>query len=251
MPTWEGKESLLLEAKNISINYGMVKALNEVSFHINQGEIVAMIGPNGAGKSTALKSVSGIIGEMGGQIHQGEILFECNDIKGLRTDQLVSKGMSLVPEGRHVFTSMTITENLEMGAYILGRKQKGLIKERMDMVFELFPVLKERYKQKAGTLSTGEQQMLALGRALMLQPKLLLLDEPSLGLSPNYIDTIFDKLVEINQKGASILLVEQNARMALEICHRAYVFEVGSIALEGNRDVILSEDMVKKVYLGG
>ncbi len=229
----------------------MVKALTGVSFQLNQGEIIAMIGPNGAGKSTSLKAVSGLIGEMGGQIESGEILFDGNNIKGLRTDQLVLKGMSLVPEGRRVFATMTVYENLEMGAFILGQNQNALIKERMENIFGLFPILKERFKQKAGTLSTGEQQMLALGRALMLQPRLLLLDEPSLGLSPNYVDLIFDKLIEINKNGTSILLVEQNARMALEVCHRAYVFEVGTIALEGSKEILINDNQVKKIYLGG
>ncbi len=249
MPIWEGGEKLLLEAKNLTVRYGAVKALESVSFNVDKGEIVAMIGPNGAGKSTALKAVSGLLDAMGGHIEKGEILFKGKNIKGLRTDELVEKGISLVPEGRRVFPTMTVLENLEMGAFT--RKDEMVIKEDIEKVLVLFPQLKERRKQNAGTLSSGEQQMLALGRALMLKPKLLMADEPSLGLSPNFVDIIFDKLVEINKNGTSILLVEQNAEMALEICHRGYVFEVGTIALEGKKENLIKNEMVKKVYLGG
>jgi len=241
---------LLLEAKNLTARYGTVKALEDVSFKVNEREIVAMIGPNGAGKSTALKAVSGLLEETGGKIESGEILFEGKNIKGLRTDELVIKGMSLVPEGRRVFPTMTVYENLEMGAYTAASGQGSVIGERMGKVYELFPLLKDRVKQKAGTLSSGEQQMLAIGRALMLEPKLLLADEPSLGLSPNFVDLIFDKLIEINKNGTSILLVEQNARMALEICHRGYVFEIGSIALEGKKEALIENEKIKEVYLG-
>lgn len=249
MLTWEGGEKLLLEAKNLTVRYGAVKALESVSFNVNEGEIVAMIGPNGAGKSTALKAVSGLLDAMGGHIEKGEILFEGKNIKGLRTDELVEKGISLVPEGRRVFPTMTVLENLEMGAFT--RNDKTVIKEDIEKVLALFPQLKERRKQNAGTLSSGEQQMLALGRALMLKPKLLMADEPSLGLSPNFVDIIFDKLIEINKNGTSILLVEQNAEMALEVCHRGYVFEVGAIALEGKKENLIKNEMVKKVFLGG
>ena len=228
---------MLLEAKDLTVYYGMVKALENVSFKVNEREIVAMIGPNGAGKSTALKAVSGLLEETGGKIESGEILFEGKNIKGLRTGELVIEGVSLVPEGRRVFPTMTVFENLEMGAYTVASGQGSLIRGRMEKVFELFPLLKDRIKQKAGTLSSGEQQMLAIGRALMLKPKLLLADEPSLGLSPNFVDIIFDKLLEINKNGTSILLVEQNAQMALEVCHRGYVFEIGSIALEGEKNL--------------
>lgn len=241
---------MLLEAKNLTARYGTVKALEDVSFKVNEREIVAMIGPNGAGKSTALKAVSGLLEETGGKIESGEILFEGKNIKGLRTDELVIKGMSLVPEGRRVFPTMTVYENLEMGAYTAASGQGSVIGERMGKVYELFPLLKDRVKQKAGTLSSGEQQMLAIGRALMLEPKLLLADEPSLGLSPNFVDLIFDKLIEINKNGTSILLVEQNARMALEICHRGYVFEIGSIALEGKKEALIENEKIKEVYLG-
>jgi len=242
---------LFLEAKNLTVYYGMVRALKNVSFKVNEGEIVAMIGPNGAGKSTALKAVSGVLEATGGHIEKGKILFEGKSIKDLRTDELVIQGISLVPEGRRVFPTMTVWENLEMGAFTVAGGQGAVVKERIEEVFELFPALSDRRKQKAGTLSSGEQQMLAMGRALMLKPKLLLADEPSLGLSPNFVDLIFDKLIEINKNGTSILLVEQNAQMALEICHRGYVFEIGSIALEGKKEKLEKNKGVKKAFLGG
>jgi branched-chain amino acid transport system ATP-binding protein len=223
-------------------------ALKEVSFTVNEGEIVAMIGPNGAGKSTALKAVSGILQTIGGRIDSGDILFEGRDIKGLRTDELVTKGISLVPEGRRVFPTMTVLENIQMGAF--QRRDKALINKDIDMVFSLFPQLKERVRQKAGTLSTGEQQMLAIGRSLMLKPKLLLADEPSLGLSPNFAELIFDKLVEINKNGTSVLLVEQNAVEALRIAHRAYVFSIGEIVLQDTCQNLLHNTEVKKAFLG-
>ncbi len=240
---------MLLEAQNLTVYYGAVRALEDASFHVDAGEIVALIGPNGAGKSTALKAVSGLLDHYNGVVKNGNIKFEGNDILGLRTDQLVRKGMALVPEGRRVFPTMTVGENLEMGAYSLSKREST--ENALQMVFNLFPKLKERVRQKAGTLSTGEQQMLALGRALMLKPKLLLADEPSLGLSPNFVDLIFDKLLDINKMGASILLVEQNARMALHVAHRAYVFSVGRIELEGNTLDLRDKPEVKKAFLGG
>jgi branched-chain amino acid transport system ATP-binding protein len=238
-----------LEAKNLTVYYGKVKALDSVSFAVQQGEIVAMVGPNGAGKSTALKAVSGILSQYDGRIEQGEVLFEGEDIKGFRTDQLVKRGITLVPENRRVFPTMTVLENLEMGAYT--RSDKNEIRHDIDRVLDLFSQLKARVHKKAGTLSTGEQQMLTLGRALMLKPKLLLADEPSLGLSPNFVEIIFDKLVEVNKSSVSILLVEQNARMALEICHRGYVFEVGSIMLEGEKETLIDNEKIKKMFIGG
>lgn len=236
----------ILEVKNISVLYGPVKALENVSLFVEKGEIVAIIGPNGAGKSTALKAVCGLVPVKG-----GEIRFQDEDIKGLTPDRLVKKGLCLVPEGRRIFTTMSVFENLEMGAFTVSKNKSLLFKDRMEKVFELFPILKERKMQKAGTLSSGEQQMLAIGRALMLKPSLLLLDEPSLGLSPNYVEAVFEKLVEINNDGTSILLVEQNALKALEICHRGYVFEIGSIALEGEKEVLLKNEMIKEAFLGG
>lgn len=240
---------MLLEVKNLNVYYGKVKVLNNISFNVNKGEIVTLIGPNGAGKSTSLKAVSGLLDSIGGHIEKGEVLFEGKSIKGLRTDELVRKGISIVPEGRRIFPNMTVLENLEMGAF--SSNSKKFIQEDIKNILILFRQLKERMNQKAGTLSSGEQQMLALGRAMMLKPKLLLADEPSLGLSPNFIDIIFDKLIEINKNGTSILIVEQNAQMALEVCHRGYVFDVGAIALEGKKEDLIKNENVKKVYLGG
>jgi branched-chain amino acid transport system ATP-binding protein len=239
---WERGEEVL-EAKNISVYYGAVKAIEAVSFTVNSGEIVAMIGPNGAGKSTALKAVFGML-----ELETGEILFNSENIKGLRPDEHVAKGISLIPEGRRLFHSMSVIENLEMGAF---QRKNSLAKAEIENVVDLFPLLKDKRNQKAGVLSTGEQQLLAMGRALMQKPKLLLADEPSLGLSPSYIDIIFDKLIEINKSGTSILLVEQNARMALEIAHRGYVFKIGSIFMEDTGENLLKSEEVKKAFLGG
>ena len=237
---------MLLEVKNLTVFYGTVEALNRVSLHVSEGEIVAMIGPNGAGKTTALKAICGLIKLEAPS--SGEIIFNGENIENLRTDILVKKGMSLVPEGRRVFPSMTVLENLEMGGYI--RSDKKAIRESIERVFELFPAIKHRRKQRAGTLSSGEQQMLAMGRALMLKPKLLLLDEPSLGLSPNYVETVFNRIKEINKSGTSILLVEQNARIALEYSHRGYVFEIGKILLEGDSENLLKNEQIRKSFLG-
>jgi len=236
----------LLEVNNLTVFYGSVRALENASFCVNSGEIVVIIGPNGAGKSTALNAVCGLL-----PAKEGSIQFQGKDIKGSSPDQLVKKGLSLVPEGRRIFSTMTAQENLEMGAFTIANKEKTLIKERLERVFKIFPILAGRKRQKAGTLSSGEQQMLAIGRALMLEPKLLLLDEPSLGLSPNYVEIVFEKLVEINNAGTSILLVEQNAYKALELCHRGYVFDIGTIALEGNRESLLKDDRIKKILIGG
>ncbi len=239
---------MLLEVKDLTVRYGAVVALKNVSFCVGEGEIVAMIGPNGAGKSTALKAVSGALEETNGTIQHGEISFEGQSIHGLKPYELVKKGIVLVPERRHVFPAMTVLENLEMGAYT--RRDKAGINNDMDTVFHLFPRLKERLGQKAGILSTGEQQMLALGRGLMLKPKLLLADEPSLGLSPNYVELIFDNLAEINKKGTSILLVEQNASEALRIAHRACVFNIGEISLSGPSKELSDDPSVRKAFLG-
>lgn len=234
----------LFEVKNLSVYYGTVRALEDASFYVDRNEIVAMVGPNGAGKSTALKAVTGLI-----QPTSGEIKFNGANIRGLSTDALVKKGLCLVPEGRRLFPSMTVIENLEMGAFT--RIDIKGVKEDMDKIFQLFPVLKERLYQKAGTLSGGEQQMLAIGRALMLKPVLLLLDEPSLGLSPNFVEAVFEKLIEINKNGTSILVVEQNAKKALDICHRGYVFNIGTIVLQGKKEELIQEERIKQVYLGG
>jgi branched-chain amino acid transport system ATP-binding protein len=236
----------LLEVKNLTVFYGAVRALQGISLEVHEGEMVAMIGPNGAGKSTALKAISGLIKL--DKPSSGEVVFQGDNIENLRTDELVKKGLSLVPEGRKVFTSMTVQENLEMGGYTLNGKEK--VKDALHKVYDLFPKLAERRKQRAGTLSSGEQQMLAMGRALMLKPKLLLLDEPSLGLSPNFVDLVFDKITEINKNGTSILLVEQNARMALEYSHRGYVFNIGEIALEDQSNNLLKNKEIRKLFLG-
>ncbi len=232
----------ILKANDLFVSYGTVKALRGVNFFINPGEIVVLLGPNGAGKSTALKAVCGLV-----PTNKGEITFEGKAIKGLTPDKLVKKGLCLVPEGRRIFASMTVQENLEMGAFSISRKNKSEIKGRTEKVFDLFPILKERRKQRSGTLSTGEQQMLAIGRALMLKPSLLLLDEPSLGLSPNYVEKIFEKLVEINKNGTSLLIVEQNVRKALEICNRGYILELGSVALEGKKEDLLKSENILKI----
>lgn len=236
--------SKILDVKNLSVSYGPVKALENVSFFIEKGEIVAIIGPNGAGKSTALKAVCGLV-----PVNRGEIRFQDEDIKGLTPDRLVRKGICLVPEGRRIFTTMTVFENLEMGAFTVSKSRNLLFKDRMERVLELFPILKERKRQKAGSLSSGEQQMLAIGRALMLKPSLLLLDEPSLGLSPNYVEAVFKKLIEINNDGTSIILVEQNALKALEICHRGYVIELGRVAIEGTKENLLKDARIKGLFL--
>ncbi len=240
----------LLSVANLSVNYGTVPALNDIDFHVDSGEIIAMIGPNGAGKSTALKAVCGMLPEFSGQIVAGKILFNGKDITDWPTHELVKIGISLVPEGRRVFPTMTVKENLEMGAFLVSWINVLLMNSRTDSVLTMFPVLKDRLNQKAGTLSGGEQQQLALGRALMLEPKLLILDEPSLGLSPNYIGLVFEKLKQINENGTSILLVEQNARMALETCDRAYVYDIGSIGLNGTKAEMLNNSRVRDIYLG-
>lgn len=248
--------NLLLIVRNLFVFYDSIKALDNVNFTVNQGEIVAMIGPNGAGKSTVLKAISGLLNPQ-----SGEILFQGEKINGRQPYQLVEKGISLVPEGRRVFTSMTVLENLEMGAFTVSSGQlsvisgqkvstKNEIRERIENVFSLFPILKKRQKQKAGTLSSGEQQMLAIGRALMLKPKLLLLDEPSLGLSPNFVEIVFNKIKEINKNATTILLVEQNARMALEHADRGYVFEFGKIGFEGKVQNLLNSELIIKSFLG-
>ena len=234
---------MLLEVRNLTVYYDTVLALENISLSIKEGEIVAMIGPNGAGKSTALKAICGLK-----KPKSGEILFQGESINGNQPYQLVKKGLCLVPEGRRVFASMTVLENLEMGAYTRSHRKE--IQEYIAKVFNLFPVLEQRQKQRAGTLSSGEQQMLAIGRALMLRPKLLLLDEPSIGLSPNYVDTVFEKIKEINKEGTTILLVEQNARMAFEYADRGYVFEIGKIAFEDKAKNLLENDKVRKSFLG-
>jgi ABC-type branched-subunit amino acid transport system ATPase component len=232
----------LLQIKDLDAWYGNVQILHKVSIGIGKGEIVSIIGPNGAGKSTLLKAVFGLVGK-----RKGKIAFLGKEISKVSTSNIVRKGICYVPQGRSVFPSLTVNENLEMGAFI----RKNGVKERLNEVYDKFPLLKQRKSQKAGLLSGGEQQMLALGRALMLKPKLLLLDEPSLGLSPKIKKVIFDKIREINSEGISILIVEQNARMSLSMSSRAYVLETGKNKLQGTGKGLLNDKRVQKLYLGG
>jgi branched-chain amino acid transport system ATP-binding protein len=234
---------MLLELENVTLLYGRIQALHGISMTVGQGEIVALIGANGAGKSTTMRAISGLR-----PIAQGAIRFDGQDITRMRADLRVVRGVSQSPEGRGIFPGMTVRENLEMGAYT--RRNRSEIDEDMQRAFTLFPRLKEREKQAGGTLSGGEQQMLAVGRALMSRPKLLLLDEPSMGLAPILIQQIFDIIVEINQQGTTVLLVEQNAQQALSRAHRAYVLETGRIVKEGTGAELLNDSSVKDAYLG-
>ncbi len=234
----------MLVLQDVNVYYGAIHALKGISLEVNEGEIVTLIGSNGAGKSTSLKTISGLI-----RPKQGKISFNGTDITTVQPQEIVAKGISQVPEGRRVFANMTVTENLDLGAYL--RKDKVEIKKDMERVFELFPRLNERKNQLSGTLSGGEQQMLAMGRALMSRPKLLLLDEPSMGLAPILVKQIFSIIEEINKTGTTILLVEQNAHMALSIAHRAYVLETGRIVLSGSADELAASEEVRKAYLGG
>ncbi|MDQ0974361.1 branched-chain amino acid transport system ATP-binding protein [Neobacillus niacini] len=234
----------MLKIEDINVYYGNIHALKGVSLDINEGEIVTLIGANGAGKSTLLKTISGLL-----KPKNGNILFEGQPISGKVAQAIVKQGLSHVPEGRRVFANMSVEENLELGAYL--RKDKQGIKDDFEKVYNLFPRLLERRKQMSGTLSGGEQQMLAMGRALMARPKLLLLDEPSMGLAPLLVKTIFRIIEEINKSGTTILLVEQNANMALSIADRAYVIETGKIVLSGSSDELNQSDQIRMAYLGG
>ncbi|ANA39092.1 MULTISPECIES: ABC transporter ATP-binding protein [Geobacter] len=233
----------MLVVENLSVNYGAIKALVNVSCRVDQGEIVALIGANGAGKTTILNTISSVV-----PAAAGRVLFEGEDITRTAPHEIVKKGVCQVPEGRRVFAKMSVLENLEMGAYIRSDK-KGIAQE-MERIFHLFPRLAERKKQLAKTLSGGEQQMLAMGRALMSRPRLLLLDEPSMGLAPMLVEKIFEIIGEINGTGTTIMLVEQNAHMALSIAHRAYVLETGHIVLEGPAGELAENPEVRKAYLG-
>jgi branched-chain amino acid transport system ATP-binding protein len=234
---------MLLELTDVTLLYGRIQALHGISLTVDEGEIVALIGANGAGKSTTMRAISGLR-----PVAQGSIRFDGQDITKLRADLRVIRGVSQSPEGRGIFPGMTVRENLEMGAYT--RRNRAEINEDMERAFTLFPRLKEREKQVGGTLSGGEQQMLAVGRALMSRPKLLLLDEPSMGLAPMLIQQIFDIVVEINQQGTTVLLVEQNAQQALSRAHRAYVLETGQIVKSGTGAELLNDPAVKDAYLG-
>jgi len=234
----------MLEVKDLCVSYGAIKALKGISFTVEEGEIISLIGSNGAGKTTTLHSLSNIIKKASGRVS-----FMGTDITSLAADKIVEMGLIQVPEGRRVFANMSVKENLEMGAFL--RRDKDGIKEDMAHVFELFPRLKERIRQESGTLSGGEQQMLAIGRSLMSRPKLLLLDEPSMGLAPILVDEIFSIIQKINETGTTILLVEQNAYKALSIANRAYILETGTITMDGDAKVLISDDAVKSAYLGG
>lgn len=233
----------MLEVKDLEVYYGMIQAIKGVSFHVNEGEIIALIGANGAGKTTILHTVSGLLSPK-----SGSVTFEGKDIIKTPGHKIVSMGMAHVPEGRRVFSQLSVLQNLKMGAYT--RKDKEEIQQTLKTVFERFPRLEERQSQIAGTLSGGEQQMLAMGRALMSHPKLILMDEPSMGLSPIFVNEIFDIIQEVSKSGTTVLLVEQNAKKALSIADRAYVLETGNIVLEGKASELLADDSIKKAYLG-
>ena len=233
----------LLEVRDIETFYGSIQALKGISIDVHQGEIVTLIGANGAGKSTTLRSINGL-----NHPRRGTITFRGQDITNDPAHQIVKLGIAQSPEGRKLFPRMSVTENLEMGAF--QRKDKGEFKADMDRVFELFPRLAERRHQKAGTMSGGEQQMCAIGRALMARPKLLMLDEPSMGLAPIFVQRIFETILEVNKQGTSILLVEQNALMALEIANRGYVLETGHVALADEAKALAQNEQVRKTYLG-
>lgn len=234
----------MLNVSDLHVSYGVIHALKGVSFDLREGEIIALIGANGAGKSTTLNALSGIL-----PAQSGEIRFEDEDLTHMEAARIVQKGVVQVPEGRKIFARMTVRENLEMGAYAL--KSPARLRENLRYVFEVFPRLEERQRQLGGTLSGGEQQMLAMARGLMADPKLLLLDEPSMGLAPLLVEQIFEVIQTINERGVSILLVEQNAHMALSIADRGYVLETGKIVLSGSADELMSNALVKEAYLGG
>ncbi|MCI5958546.1 MAG: ABC transporter ATP-binding protein [Lachnospiraceae bacterium] len=235
----------MLKVENLNVHYGVIHALEDVSLTVNDGEIVTLIGANGAGKTTTLHTITGLK-----KATSGTVTFDGVDLLKEEASKIITHGVAHVPEGRHIFIDMTVRENLEMGAYMYGRKQKALIEERMEDVFQKFPRLKERQNQLAGTFSGGEQQMLAVGRALMANPKIILMDEPSMGLSPLLVQEVFDIIKEVNAQGITILLVEQNAKMALKVADRAYVLETGKIKLSGDAKELLRNDEVKKAYLG-
>ncbi|WP_268912588.1 ABC transporter ATP-binding protein [Lentilactobacillus sp. SPB1-3] len=234
----------MLKVDNLSVNYGVINAVKDVSFEVNQGEIVSLIGANGAGKTTILKTISGLL-----KAKSGSITYLGKNIQKISAPKIVGAGISQVPEGRHVFAGLSVMENLQMGAFLTKGKQQ--VQKNYAQVFERFPILKERINQDAATLSGGEQQMLVMGRALMANPKLILLDEPSMGLAPIFINEIFDIIKEINQAGTTVLLIEQNAKKALSISDRAYVVATGEIQLTGTGDELLANSDVQKAYLGG
>ncbi len=233
----------MLEIKDLEVYYGVIQAIKGISFEVNKGEVIALIGANGAGKTTILHTISGLIAPK-----TGSIMFEGKDISKVPAHKIVTMGMAHVPEGRRVFTEMTVYQNLKMGAYT--RKNKTEFEETLNMVYERFPRLKERKNQIAGTLSGGEQQMLAMGRALMSHPSIILMDEPSMGLSPIFVNEIFDIIKSVSETGTTVLLVEQNAKKALAIADRAYVLETGNIVRSGDAKELMNDDSIKKAYLG-
>ena len=234
----------ILEVKDLSVYYGVIKALKGVSFHVNKGEIVALIGANGAGKTTVMHALNGLLAKS-----SGTVTLAGEDITSIKAHKLVSMGMAQVPEGRRIFGELTVYDNLKMGFY--SKKDKSEVEAKLEQIYASFPILKERSGQIAGTLSGGEQQMLAMSRALMSSPKLLLLDEPSMGLSPLYVNIIFDMIKKVNSLGTTILLVEQNAKKALSIANRAYVLEIGNIVKTGSGEELLGDEDIRKAYLGG
>ena len=234
----------MLEVKNLDVHYGVIQGVRDVSFEVNQGEVVSLIGANGAGKTSILRTISGLV-----RPSNGTITFEGQEIQKTPAQKIVASGLSQVPEGRHVFPGLSVLENLEMGAFL--RKNREENAQNLKHVFQRFPRLEERKTQDAATLSGGEQQMLAMGRALMSQPKLLLLDEPSMGLAPIFIQEIFEIIKDIQKQGTTVLLIEQNANMALSIAHKAYVLETGRITLSGDAKELAASEEVRKAYLGG
>ena len=233
----------MLEVKDLQVFYGVIQAIKGISFEVNQGEVIALIGANGAGKTTTLQTITGML-----NAKAGHVIFEGKDITKVPGHKIVGMGMAHVPEGRRVFANLTVYENLKMGAY--SRKDKNEIAKNLEMVYKSFPRLEERKNQSAGTLSGGEQQMLAMGRALMSNPRIILMDEPSMGLSPIFVEEIFHIIEEISSKGTTVLLVEQNAKKALSIADRAYVLETGTIALSGDAKELMSNEQIRKAYLG-
>lgn len=238
-----GSKMALLEVENLEVSYGDMQVLWGISFHVKKGEIVAILGPNGAGKTTTLETISGLL-----QPQAGTVMLKNEDITGMDASKISGKGISHIPEGRRVFSSMTVAQNLKAGAFM--KKARKRYQQSLDEVFELFPRLEERQDQRAGTLSGGERQMLAIARGLMLQPDIIMFDEPSLGLQPNLVDEIIDLIVRLNEEGYTVLLVEQNAEQALDISDRAYVLENGRIALEGKCEELRKSDHVQEAYLG-
>ncbi len=245
MPTLE-KRSTMLEVRGLDASYGAIRALKQVSLTVQEGQIVTLIGANGAGKTTLLKTISGLIPGCGGSVFYKE-----ESLTGLLPDEILSRGICLVPEGRQIFGHLSALDNLRLGAYLyISRKKKDEVRERIEKIYRIFPVLRERQRQISGTLSGGEQQMLAIGRALMSRPELLMMDEPSMGLAPLVVKEIFRVVRDLNREGVTILLVEQNARAALALGHRGYVLETGQIMLQGDTKDLLENENVKRAYLG-